>query len=167
MTGSNWNSLDGLLRRFTKRKGKPFGEYSQDPPISIGTVNINVYLEGSAMSKETNIAVNDSTGVAANVGDGSSASVGHATSHPGKPIDFQGLAAGLAALRSAMREATDGSVERDQAIGIIADAESHAQHENQSEMNSALEKAGPWALSIAQKVAVPVLVDYFKSLLNS
>jgi hypothetical protein len=80
-------------------------------------------------------------------------------------IDIGALASELAQLRKALKEEPD-SVERDKAIGLVADAEEAAKEGDAPTTLERLAKAGKWVLGVAERIGTTVAAAAIKTALG-
>ena len=80
-------------------------------------------------------------------------------------IDLPKFAEELGRLRAAMKGEATGTREQDKAIGAVADAEEAAVKGDGTAALRCFKGAGTWALGIAEKIGVPVLIEVAKSLI--
>jgi len=97
---------------------------------------------------------------------GAGASTGDIHIQQGAGLDLAALAQDLNKLRAEMKAQAAGTAEEDVAIGAVATAQAAAQQGDEKGALKALKGAGKWALSVAEKVAVPIAVAALKPLLG-
>jgi hypothetical protein len=119
-----------------------------------------IVIEGSPMTGDTyNIS-------------GQAGAVGpHAHAHDNTSQQVQGggdlvnLAEELDRLRAAMKREPEGPPEQDVAIGAVATAQNAAKLGDSLAIPQYLKSAGSWALTIAEKIGVPLAVEALKKAL--
>ena len=81
-------------------------------------------------------------------------------------MDLSKLVEELRLLRNAMKSESIGARHQDTAIGAVADAEEAATKGDSSGALRYLKSAGTWALEIAEKIGVPLAIEYLRVTLS-
>lgn len=77
-------------------------------------------------------------------------------------LDLPRLAEELGRLRAVMKQETEGTREQDKAIAAVAEAEEAAIKGDGPAALRHLKTAGKWTLGIAEKIGVPVAIEFIK-----